>query len=251
MPKVSIIVPIYNGEKFLAEALESLRKQTFKDFEVIIVDDGSTDKSFEIALDFLAKDERFQVFHRPTNRGASRAINYGLFRAQGEYIAILAADDYYLDEFLEKSLKCLEQNPDAAGVYTDFIEYYEEKGIKVARCLSDFCAHCLVEKDVINFSATIFRYRPWFNPDWEPVADWDCLLYIMSEGNYFVHLSEILSVYRIHPSQVSVRQRFKMLFKALLVPYRYTLFRQATRAAVKRLMGFGWYLCHSRRATFK
>lgn len=92
MPKVSVIVPIYNTEAYLFEALESLQKQSFSDFEVILVDDGSTDQSAEICQKFVQNDPRFSYYYQE-NRGSSSARNVGFSHATGEYVAFLDSDD--------------------------------------------------------------------------------------------------------------------------------------------------------------
>lgn len=98
-PAISIIIPIYNVEKYLNRCLSSIEKQTFKDFEVIMVDAGSTDKSAEIAKDFAKRDERFRLFMQE-NLGASRTRNFAMKQAVGEYISFIDSDDYVSYNFL-------------------------------------------------------------------------------------------------------------------------------------------------------
>ncbi len=92
MPKVSIIIPCYNQAEFLLQALKGLQKQTLRDFECIIVDDGSTDSSAQIAADFILTDKRFRLIKKP-NGGTATARNAGLQSATGKYIQFLDADD--------------------------------------------------------------------------------------------------------------------------------------------------------------
>ena len=89
---LSIIVPVYNTEKYLGECIESILNQTYRDFELLLVDDGSTDKSLEICIGYKRKDSRIKVFHRE-NSGVSAARNYGLESAQGEFISFCDSDD--------------------------------------------------------------------------------------------------------------------------------------------------------------
>lgn len=103
MCKLSIIVPVYNSEKHILRCLDSVKKQIFSDFEVIIVDDGSFDKSADKIRDYCLADNRFKYFYK-TNGGASTARNYGLEKAVGEYIGFVDSDDWidedmYLDMF--------------------------------------------------------------------------------------------------------------------------------------------------------
>ncbi len=97
---ISVIVPIYNGEKWLREALESLRGQSFRDFEVVMVDDGSTDDSEKICKEFAESDQRFKLTSQP-NAGVSAARNQGIEMAKGEWIAFMDADDVVPPDALE------------------------------------------------------------------------------------------------------------------------------------------------------
>lgn len=101
MEKISVIVPVYNGEEYLGECIESILRQTHGDLELIIVDDGSTDGSAEICDEYAGKDKRVKVYHQE-NGGASRARNLGLEKARGEYVMFVDADDWLEDEALER-----------------------------------------------------------------------------------------------------------------------------------------------------
>lgn len=98
---ISIIVPIYNAEKFITRCVDSVIAQTYQDWELLLVDDGSPDKSGAICDDYASRDSRIKVFHKQ-NRGVSSARNLGLDNAQGEWIAFVDADDYILPDYLEK-----------------------------------------------------------------------------------------------------------------------------------------------------
>ncbi|WP_417177424.1 glycosyltransferase family 2 protein, partial [Bacteroides sp.] len=99
MPKLSIIIPTYNVEKYISVCLESLRKQTFEDWEAIVVNDGSSDNSGIICNDFAKKDSRIKVYHQK-NSGVSAARNFGLLKAEGEFITFVDSDDMLLNSYL-------------------------------------------------------------------------------------------------------------------------------------------------------
>lgn len=103
MPKVSVIVPVYNAEKYLRECVDSILAQTIEDIEVILVDDGATDSSPTICDEYAAKDSRVQVIHKPNGRAAS-ARNAGIRAATGEYVAFVDADDWISPEMYETML---------------------------------------------------------------------------------------------------------------------------------------------------
>lgn len=98
--KLSVIIPVYNCERYLKECLDSIRAQTFKDFEAICVDDGSTDSTAAILEEFAALDPRFKVIHQP-NGGQGKARNTGLDNAKGDYIAFVDADDWVEPNYFE------------------------------------------------------------------------------------------------------------------------------------------------------
>lgn len=112
MPQISVIVPVYNAEKKLTRCINSILNQTFDNFELILIDDGSTDNSGKICDEFAVKDSRIQVFHSQ-NQGVSSARNSGIKRAKGEYIAFVDSDDYVYPSFLKIMLeKALSLNAD-------------------------------------------------------------------------------------------------------------------------------------------
>lgn len=122
MPKVSVIVPIYNIASYLEECVRSVLAQTFPDFELLLIDDGSKDGSGRIADGFAAHDHRVRVFHK-TNGGLSDARNYGLKRAVGEYVQFIDGDDFIAPTLLEKCAARLDETG-ADLVIFDFFQYY-------------------------------------------------------------------------------------------------------------------------------
>ena len=128
MPKISVIVPVYNVEAYLERSLNSLKNQTFKDLEFIIVDDGSTDGSAKIIKEFVKSDKRFS-YHKKKNGGLSDARNYGMKYATGKYLAFLNSDDYIdLDLYEKMYEKAVETKADV--VEADFIWEYPNKQVK-------------------------------------------------------------------------------------------------------------------------
>lgn len=108
MKKISIIVPIYNVEKYLENCVESLIRQTYRNIEIILVNDGSTDSSGKICDDYLGKDDRIKVFHKK-NGGLSDARNYGLKKATGSLVSFVDSDDIVAENFIELLYKGIEE----------------------------------------------------------------------------------------------------------------------------------------------
>lgn len=142
-PKVSIIVPVYNTEKYLRPCLDSIQAQTFTDFEAILVDDGSTDSSGIICDEYAAQDSRFVVVHKK-NEGVAKARDYGFNKSIGEYVTFVDSDDYISLNYVEKLLSpickyqvdlvCCKHNSDSGGIispskYTEF-GYYDKTKLR-------------------------------------------------------------------------------------------------------------------------
>ena len=106
--KISIIIPVYNAEEYLYECLDSLINQTMKNTEIICIDDGSTDNSYEILSEYAAKDNRFIILQQE-NKGAGAARNKGMEIAKGEFLAFLDADDFFEHDMLEITLNKIEK----------------------------------------------------------------------------------------------------------------------------------------------
>ncbi|EPI6763332.1 glycosyltransferase family 2 protein [Campylobacter jejuni] len=130
MPKISIILPTFNVEKYIAKALESCINQTFKDIEIIVVDDCGSDKSIDIAKEYSKKDKRIKIIHNEKNLGLLRARYEGVKAANSLYIMFLDPDDYLELEACEEVSKYLDQNNDL--ICFNFTKIYnQEKKIYV------------------------------------------------------------------------------------------------------------------------
>lgn len=116
-PKVSVIVPAYNVRSYIEDALVSLERQSLQEFEVVIVDDGSTDDTAEIVKPFVVRDSRFQLLHKQ-NGGLSSARNYGIRHARADYIALLDGDDVYEPDKLAAHVAVLDSAAEVGVVYS-------------------------------------------------------------------------------------------------------------------------------------
>lgn len=128
-PLVSVIIPSYNHEKFVGEAIQSVLNQTFQDFEIIITDDGSSDKTLEKIKGF--SDSRIRVFENDTNRGASYTSNRCILNATGKYIAMLSSDDSWHPNKLQKQVDYLENHRDVYAVFSK-INWVDERSVQIS-----------------------------------------------------------------------------------------------------------------------
>ncbi|HIZ81379.1 MAG TPA: glycosyltransferase [Candidatus Mediterraneibacter pullistercoris] len=146
-PEVSIITPIYNGEKYLKECIDSILNQTFADFELICVDDGSTDHTNEILDEYKTKDHRVRVYHQK-NQYAGVARNTGMDHAEGKYILFLDSDDFFQPDMVEKLYEQIEK--DKADICVCAGYQYDDKN-KISIAENGYLNHKLVP-EVIPFS---------------------------------------------------------------------------------------------------
>ncbi|MGA9379390.1 MAG: glycosyltransferase family A protein, partial [Phormidium sp.] len=124
MSLISVIIPVYNGEKTIRETIESVLNQTYKNFELIVINDGSQDATLEVVS--AIEDQRLKVFSY-SNAGLSASRNRGIFQANSEFITFLDADDLWLPDKLESQFNALQNNSEAALAYS-WTNYIDESG---------------------------------------------------------------------------------------------------------------------------
>ena len=207
MPKISVIMPAYNAEKYIAEAIDSILGQTFGDFEFIILNDCSTDRTEEIILSY--EDPRIVYLKNEQNMGVAATLNRGLAVAKGEYIARMDADDIsqpyrlekqaaFLDSFLE--VICCGSAVEKFGLTHGLCAYpNSDKKIKTALLLSCPFAH----PTVMLRANILHTHKITYDSAFEKVEDYQ-LWTVLAEYGAFHNLHDPLVQYRIHSNQVSI-----------------------------------------------
>ena len=142
-PKISIIIPMYNVEKYLKRCLDSVRAQTFTDFQAILVDDGSPDKSGEIAESYAALDKRFIVVHKE-NGGLSDARNVGMSKASGEYIMYLDSDDFIHPQTMEIAYSLAQRDN------SDIVSFTYDR-LTIVPCPTEMKSELGISSDMTSF----------------------------------------------------------------------------------------------------
>lgn len=122
-PMISVVMPVYNAEKYVAEAIESILNQTYGNFEFIIIDDCSTDSSYEILQSYAAKYPRIKLFKNEVNSKLPKTLNFGISQAIGKYIARMDADDISLPARFAKQIEFMESHPEVGVCGTSAIEF--------------------------------------------------------------------------------------------------------------------------------
>lgn len=221
-PQVSVVIPVWNGERHLREAIESVLAQDFRDFELIVVDDGSTDGSAALAESFMS-DVRVSV-RRQANAGVVAARNAGLRAARAEFVAFLDADDIAKPERLTKQVACLRSRPEIAVVGSHIAHFDGRKGLlrtqtfpgsptEVARALET--GNPLAQPAVMlrrSVALAVGGYREAFRHGAE---DYDLWLRIV-EKHPLANLPEVLTLYRVHPGSLTHRRRPEQTLAALI-----------------------------------
>jgi glycosyltransferase involved in cell wall biosynthesis len=217
-PVVSVLMPVYNAERFLEQTLQSILAQTFTDFEFIIIDDGSTDSSRSILESHAARDRRVRLVSRP-NTGYVVALNEAIGMARGRYLARMDADDVALPVRLERQVQFLDEHPDhvCVGAVCAFID---ERGRFLRYSMSVF-GHEANQRELMRGSTTLIhptwmmrrdaveRVGP-YDPSLMPAEDIDLLLRL-SETGKVDNLPEPLLKYRMHDQSVSSRRHHQQL----------------------------------------
>lgn len=197
---VSIIVPCFNQGKYLSEALDSVLYQTHTNWECIIVNDGSTDDTEHIALNYLLKDDRFGYLFQQ-NAGPSSARNAAITLAKGKYILPLDADDYIGKTYLDLALNAFQANPNFKVVYCLANKFGHENG---PWKLETYTFKNLLKVNCI-FCSAVFKKIDWeicegYDEElihvWE---DWDFWLKILDNDSEVYQIPEVLFFYRIKP----------------------------------------------------
>ena len=204
---VSVIIPNYNHAQYLGDAVHSVLYQTYRQFEIIIVDDGSTDKSREVIAQFGKKVN----YIWQENRGLSAARNTGIRNAAGEYIALLDADDMYEENFMDTMVKTLQNHPEAGGVYCgyQFVDY-ENKPLPQRECRSitpGVLHSTLLEGNFLVPESILLRRRCYetvgpFDETLTACEDWDMWLKITKKFTV-IGTSKILTRHRVLPDSMS------------------------------------------------
>ena len=211
-PKVTVLMSVYNGEKYLQEAIDSILGQTFKDFEFLIVNDGSTDKTEEILKSY--NDPRIKIIDNEKNIGLTKSLNKGLKLTRGEYIARMDADDVSMPERLEKEVVFLDNNKNMGLVGTYYFETNENgKVLYITRPLND--SKALKEKLLminqfghgsVMFKKECIEKVGLYRREFKSAQDYDLWLRISEKYN-IANLPEPLYKRRLNIDSISVNKK--------------------------------------------
>jgi glycosyltransferase involved in cell wall biosynthesis len=262
MPQISIIMPVWNGEKFLAAAVDSLLAQTFSDFELLVIDDGSTDRTLEILHAYA--DPRLRVL-RQNHAGIVVALNYGLSQARADWIARQDADDLSLPHRLERQWQAVNHHPRAVLCHTAVSCFGEgSRGGSEARqprsrsfMALRLCYQCPIVHSSVLFKKDAALAVGGYLPEERHAEDYSLWGRLLEQGE-FICLTERLVQFRLHSQSVS-RQNLEVqaaLTRQIGIRHCERFLRlneaEATRANALLLTptcqrswrDWGWFLIH-------
>ena len=214
-PRVSIVIPVYNREKYLGIAVDSVLRQTYQDWELIISDDGSIDGTLDIAQQFALEDDRIRVL-TAEHKGEAYALIAGFDAARGEYIGQLDSDDLLESEAIELTAAVLDDDIECGMVHTNYMEI--NKDGRVLRPGRRFHVPYSKERILIDFMTFHFRLirrsvyiaSGGFNTRFNTVEDYD-LCIRLSEITQIREVKKMLYQYRIHPDSETRKGGLKMI----------------------------------------
>ena len=211
-PKVTVLMPVYNGEKYLKEAIESILNQDFTDFEFLIINDGSTDGSKEIIASY--SDERICIVENEKNIGLVNTLNKGLVLANGEYIARMDCDDISVKTRLSKQVKLMDKNKDigASGSFYRLLRNNKNAIVdfpitnEEIKCFMVF--NCpIAHPSAIIRSSLIKQHNLLYSSDYTHAEDYYFWSQI-AEYSQLKNTSEVLLNYRVHENQITGNVKF-------------------------------------------
>jgi len=205
-PKITVLMPVYNGEKFLRESVESILNQTYKDFEFLIIDDGSMDKSLEILESY--DDKRIKIVKNKGNLGLVKSLNKGLTLANGKYIARMDADDIAISDRFEKQLDFMEKNSEIGVCGGCIRDFGSEKGFwKAPLSHGEIMVGMLFgvktyHPTVIIRKAVIQELDKYYNEEYKHAEDYEFWVRLALKGIKFANIGDLVLMYRKHPESV-------------------------------------------------
>ncbi len=210
IPRVTVLMSVYNGERYLRDAVDSVLNQTFQDFEFIIVNDGSTDGTSQILAEYAEQDPRIRVIHNQTNTGVTISLNKGLAVAGGKYIARMDADDISAPDRLIKQVSYMDTHPDI-GALGSWVEFVDEKGVTLGDwrmpCSPGLIRWSLFFGNCMAHASVMMRYDlleqvGFYSPEFSYAQDYD-LWSRLSAVCRMANLPEILLKRRVVESSIS------------------------------------------------
>lgn len=206
-PEISVIIPVFNAAPFLQESIESILNQTFSDFELIILNDKSTDESLDIIKKIQSSDNRIIIIDKAQNVGPANLRNEGINVAKGDFIALMDADDIAAPTRFEKQITLLKNNPEIGVCGTGFTFFGSKKNKTIKHSTThdaikvSFLHSCNLGNPTVMFKKEVLGDLK-FDNDFVPAEDYDLWSRLLAKTN-FHNIPESLLNYRQHDTNIS------------------------------------------------
>ncbi len=228
MPKVSVLIPVYNAAPFLEASINSVLQQTYRDFELVLLNDASTDNSEWIVQNF--SDPRIRYYKNETNLGISASRNKLMDLAKGEYLAVMDNDDISLPERFAKEIAFLDEHPDVTIVGSwgklfnalpaeNFVTWIKKAVVNMGwiwcqpenvtmeeTLRGNTCMH----SSMMIRKADFVKHNIRYNPQYTPAEDYDLLRQVLANGLQICNLPEVLFLYHLHGNNFSLQKKQMM-----------------------------------------
>lgn len=216
MPRISVVLPTYNGRKYIEEAIESIINQTYGNWELIIVDDCSTDGTLQIARKYAESDERIKVIHNERNKKLPESLNIGFKHAEGEFLTWTSDDNCYLPNALEKMYQYLCENSERmVCANMDIIDGSGKKTGKAVPYDADwiYCNNCVGA--CFMYKKQVLEEIGEYDPEKFLVEDYDYWMRVLKKYGEIAHIDETLYLYRYHAECLTAKKRIEIRKKML------------------------------------
>ncbi|PZV76707.1 GT2 family glycosyltransferase [Algoriphagus aquaeductus] len=257
MPKISIIIPCFNSEKFLNETLDCLSKQSFQDWECLIVNNGSTDGTLQIAENYSKKDQRFKVLSKD-HGGISSGRNLGILSAKGDFIQLLDSDDMITPNKLKNEVEFLLKHPEVDIVYSGARYFYSNDSTRTLHIYSDSSLTGTIEIDFSDklvleailkrnpfvtsaplYRSSVFYEIGLYDESLQYIEDWDFQIRCAISGKIFHYLGykpDQSTLIRLHDRNISKNRKAVQEAKAKLMKKYPDLFPTKKKSGLIELL---------------
>ncbi len=222
-PTLSVILPTYNGMRFLSESIDSILAQTFADFELIIINDCSTDKTADILKDYAKKDNRIRIITNAVNKKLPASLNIGFAQAKGDFFTWTSDDNRYLPNAFEVMINAFQSHPETDFVYAD-MQIIDEQGnakktirLKTPKSLYNGCCigACFL------YRRTCYDTLGGYNENLFCAEDYEYWMRLYTAGIHFMKLNDCLYKYRDNSSSLTATKQQQVQQKTLEVKLAY------------------------------
>jgi len=234
MKKVSVIIPVYNSSKYLEECINSVINQTYKNLEIIIINDDSTDNSLDIINSF--NDKRIKLIDLPKNGGVSNARNKGIEASTGDYICFLDSDDFWSLKKIEKQVKFIKNK---VFIFSDY-EYYnngKRKRVKVPKSItySEALKNTIIFTSTVMFNMNFLNKDDIYMPNIKLGQDSSTWWKVLNKIGIAYGMNEVLSIYRVGDKSLSSNK-----IKSVIGTWK--IYKLQNISFMKRLYYFNCYI---------